>query len=229
MSWRTAKSLDKLLGQLNALFPNRSKVSDGSVGDTRHQKNASKSDHNPWFKDSKGTGIVSARDFTHDPANGLDCNWLCAALLAAKDARIKYIIWNRFIYNRKTGFAKTAYKGINAHAHHLHLSVVFDPALYDDMTAWNLDLSATASAEPIPVAPTTPTVALGELKRGSKGEAVANLQRALSAHGLLQSSGIDGDFGNKTETAVKEYQSNHGLRPDGIAGRNTLRSLGLGG
>ena len=222
MSWRTAKSLDKLLGQLNALFPNRSKVSDGSVGDAAHASR--KSDHNPWFKDSKGTGIVSARDFTHDPANGLDCNWLCAALLAAKDARIKYIIWNRFIYNRKTGFAKTAYKGINAHAHHLHLSVVSDSALYDDMSPWNLDLSATVETSVAAVGILAP-----ELKRGSKGEAVANLQRALSAHGLLQSSGIDGDFGNKTETAVKEYQSNHGLRPDGIAGRNTLRRLGLGG
>ncbi|TXH40610.1 MAG: peptidoglycan-binding protein [Desulfurellales bacterium] len=225
MSWRVAKSLEKLLGQLNALFPNRAKVSDGAVGNAEHASR--KSDHNPWFKDSKGTGIVSARDFTFDnnPADGvgIDCHWLAKVLFESRDPRIKYIIWNgRITKKDKSGWKP--YNGPNPHKHHLHLSVVSDPALYDDMSPWNLDLSATVE---------TPVAAAGipatELKHGSKGEAVANLQRALSAHGLLKSSDIDGDFGNKTEMAVKEYQANYGLRPDGIAGRNTLRSLGLGG
>lgn len=58
------------------------------------------------------------------------------------------------------------------------------------------------------------------LRSGSKGADVRALQRAL---GLLD----DGDFGPRTERAVREFQSGAGLKPDGIAGPITLRALGL--
>src|SRR5690606_30851968 len=92
-TWYVALSLETLRLQLNALFPNRSKASDGGIGDERHQ--TSNSDHNPHVRDKNGRPVVTARDFTHDPANGLDCNKLAAALIAHKDPRIKYLIWNR--------------------------------------------------------------------------------------------------------------------------------------
>ena len=44
MAWRVARSLDVLLGQLNALAPERSKASDGSIGDAAHASRSS--DHN---------------------------------------------------------------------------------------------------------------------------------------------------------------------------------------
>ena len=52
------------------------------------------------------------------------------------------------------------------------------------------------------------------LKRGSKGEKVVILQQFL---GLKQ----DGDFGPVTEKAVKKWQQENGLLPDGIVGPNT--------
>src|SRR6187431_1563394 len=45
MSWRLAKALEELRGEVNAKWPNRDKSSDGSVGDLSHQ--ARKSDPNP--------------------------------------------------------------------------------------------------------------------------------------------------------------------------------------
>ncbi len=56
------------------------------------------------------------------------------------------------------------------------------------------------------------------LKKGSKGKLVEEIQSAL---GIV----IDGDFGPKTENAVKEYQKANGLDPDGIVGAKTWKSL----
>ena len=67
--WRVAKSLDRLLDQVNQMAPGRSKASDGAIGDPRHQ--TQKSDHNPHVTDGS-IGVVTARDITHDPKHGCD-------------------------------------------------------------------------------------------------------------------------------------------------------------
>ncbi|MEW1656725.1 hypothetical protein [Streptomyces sp. NPDC093707] len=134
MDWRVARSLDVLLEQLNARFPQRSKASDGSIGDSNHQNRDS--DHNPWY----GPGIVTARDFTHDPAHGVDINRITDELAAGRDPRIKYIIANRLILDTRPEFNPwkwMPYKGSNPHTKHFHLSVVADPAC-DDPRPWNL-------------------------------------------------------------------------------------------
>ncbi|PHP67252.1 peptidoglycan-binding protein [Zhengella mangrovi] len=63
------------------------------------------------------------------------------------------------------------------------------------------------------------------LARGSRGNAVATLQRHLSALGYPLP--IDGTFGPQTERAVRAFQSDHGLAVDGIAGPRTLEGLRL--
>lgn len=60
------------------------------------------------------------------------------------------------------------------------------------------------------------------LKKGMNGTQVMELQKALNIK-------IDGDFGPNTEKAVKEYQKSKGLVSDGIAGAETLKSLGIYG
>lgn len=65
-----------------------------------------------------------------------------------------------------------------------------------------------------------------QLRKGMTGGDVKTLQRLLFADGYsVGKSGDDGDFGNDTENAVKNYQRDHNLEVDGIAGVDTLTAL----
>lgn len=57
-------------------------------------------------------------------------------------------------------------------------------------------------------------------KKGDKGEIVKHIQRALH---LLP----DGIFGKITEEAVRSFQSENGMKVDGIVGPATLAKLGI--
>lgn len=60
------------------------------------------------------------------------------------------------------------------------------------------------------------------LRKGSKGQAVKRLQEKLLNLGYdLGKWGADGDFGVATETAVRLLQKKHGLKEDGICGKQT--------
>lgn len=68
----------------------------------------------------------------------------------------------------------------------------------------------------------TANVALKVLRKGSEGEQVKALQRMLYAMGYnIGSNPIDGDFGSKTDAAVRAYQKKYGLAVDGIVGVKT--------
>ena len=62
------------------------------------------------------------------------------------------------------------------------------------------------------------------LKKGDKGDEVAALQLQLIEHNYL-AGGADGDFGGKTEKAVKQVQADAGLEETGIADDATLEYL----
>lgn len=148
-TWRVAKSLEVLLSQWNAAHPDRSKTSDGSIGDAAHA--ARTSDHNPWVGPaSDGKMIVTARDFTHDPAHGADADQLAAALVASRDPRIKYVIRNRRmcrsypkVVDGRTyaAWEWAPYPGDNPHTKHVHVSVASVESLYDRTTQWKLSAS----------------------------------------------------------------------------------------
>ena len=58
------------------------------------------------------------------------------------------------------------------------------------------------------------------LKRGLKGAPVKRLQEKLGI-------AADGDYGNGTEQAVRDFQKANGLAVDGIAGPDTFTAMGL--
>jgi putative chitinase len=59
---------------------------------------------------------------------------------------------------------------------------------------------------------------IGVLRKGSKGEGVKMMQKALGID-------ADGNFGPGTERVLKEWQKSNGLTADGIAGPSTLGKL----
>lgn len=210
MAWRLAKSLEVLRSQVNSTFPNRSKISDGSVGDTSHS--ARKSDHNPDLR-----GVVHAIDLTHDPKNGFDSYNFAEALRRMRDKRIGYIISNgRIAAPNIQNFAWRRYTGANKHDHHVHVSVLHEASLADSVSPWDFDWMhgkpVTISAADVHEFPPT-------LRFGDTGDDVKALQRKLGT------VAVDGNFGPRTQTAVKNFQRTHGMVDDGIVGPYTWKAL----
>lgn len=218
-AWIVAESLDKLLDQLNALAPNRSKASDGSIGDAAHATRDS--DHNPWVV-LAGQPLVTARDFTHDPGGGLDCAQLRDALLRSRDPRIKYLIFNRQITSGATGsspWVSRAYSGANPHTKHLHLSVVADRRCRAT-NAWDLSGMDGGSSAP-----------MGTYARmGDRNDRVMRLQQFMTSmfHGynMYRPTGF---YGLATRDGVAEFQRRTGITgPDAngeVVGPRTLAKL----
>lgn len=70
------------------------------------------------------------------------------------------------------------------------------------------------------------TVSYKTIKRGNYGELVKTCQTLLQNLGYdLGVCGIDGDFGQATEKAVKAFQKDQGLKADGIVGPKTWEAL----
>ena len=55
---------------------------------------------------------------------------------------------------------------------------------------------------------------------------VGQIQRALRGLGAAHLL-VDSHFGAQTDDALREFQTRHGLQPDGVAGIQTRRALGL--
>jgi peptidoglycan hydrolase-like protein with peptidoglycan-binding domain len=89
--------------------------------------------------------------------------------------------------------------------------------------------SPTPSPSPAPTpAPadstlTAPTLT-ENLRRGSKGEAVRQIQLRLAELGYPVGA-ADGSFGPMTEQAVKLFQRKAGLVVDGVVGSHTVSAL----
>lgn len=64
------------------------------------------------------------------------------------------------------------------------------------------------------------------LKMGSKGIDVKLLQDQLIKKGYNPGI-VDGDFGNKTYAALKHFQADNNIAVDGIAGKQTVKALGM--
>lgn len=66
-------------------------------------------------------------------------------------------------------------------------------------------------------------MAYTRLTLGSKGDDVKKLQTELNKYGY--GLDVDGSFGQKTNDAVRDYQSKNGLSVDGVVGNNTWGKL----
>lgn len=141
---RLANALVKLREQVNANWPNRSKVSDGWIGDAAHAAVAS--DHNP-----NAQGVVTALDITHHPGY-FDAHALADRLISNRHPNLKYIISNGRIAGDWTGWTWRPYNGSNPHNKHIHVSVGRgddgrSQQPYDDTTSWNINGQSPGTGE----------------------------------------------------------------------------------
>lgn len=158
---------------------------------------------------------------------------VCRGLMT--DPRAKYVILDDTFYDRDTygrlrvrPYAQVNPARTNKHDHHMHLSVEPIKSLYDDVRPWLAFGPLVPPPAPfVPIVTGRPT-----LQRGSKGDAVKDLQAALKKGypAYVKTCGalaVDGDFGPTTEKWVREFQARTGQAVDGIVGPRTYRALGL--
>lgn len=126
--WRLAPSLVALVAECDRIAPNRSTASDGSIGDLAHA--ARTSDHNP------SGGYVCAVDITDDKPGGLDADLLARHIVASRDPRVKYVIWNGTIVQAAKGWRPETYTGSNSHFQHTHVSIHNTATARNDKRPW---------------------------------------------------------------------------------------------
>lgn len=90
-------------------------------------------------------------------------------------------------------------------------------------------VTSTAFASMILTAPLISHAQLGDqtLKQGMQNPDVKQLQNLLKKKGTFHFSESTGYFGSITKAAVADFQKNHGLIADGIAGKKTFQALGV--
>ena len=118
------------------------------------------------------------------------------SLQVVSDPRVKYVIWNGRIFKTRTG-GWEIYRGSNPHRSHMHVSI--KPEARNDLSPWPWSVEAV-------------------VKRGDRGLQVREIQLKLRIK-------ADSVFGSQTESAVKEFQSTHGLEADGMVGPLTRAAL----
>jgi N-acetyl-anhydromuramyl-L-alanine amidase AmpD len=119
-------------------------------------------------------------------------------------------------------------RGITTHA---HVSAAFKKSSHTDpggafpMSAFLEMVRAGLSGVVPPARPSDPGVVRPRLVRGAKGTAVAELQRLLNGAGATPALRVDGDFGEKTQTALLRLQVARGLAQTGVADASSWASL----
>jgi hypothetical protein len=122
MKPQLSKAAKQLREQFDDTFPDRDRLSDGWIGDTRHQ--AKPSDHNP-----DANGWVRAIDIDRDlykggkPDNMGDLvDQVRLACKSKSEKRISYIIFDGRICSPILNWKWRKYTGANKHTKHAHFS-----------------------------------------------------------------------------------------------------------
>ena len=114
-----SKAAVQMREQIDDSFADRSRKSDGWIGDQKHQN--TKSDHNPL----PDTGEVCAIDVDAKLCDQPEMSIYLAEQIrvAAKtDKRISYIIHVGKIASAKSFWRFVKYRGVNPHNRHIHIS-----------------------------------------------------------------------------------------------------------
>lgn len=147
-SWILVACLKQLFAEFDAIAPGRGHASDGSIGDTAHQHEVS--DHNP-----DETGSVPIHDADHiNEVHAIDVDvdlrgsdltmekvvqFVLGRCRSGAETRLRYIIYNRRIWEADNGWRQRAYTGASAHTEHAHFSASYDTAREASTASWHLE------------------------------------------------------------------------------------------
>lgn len=227
-SWRNA---------VNRKFVKRSKTSDGTIGDLRHQAE-SFSEHNPdrdgsvdaWDMD---VNLQGSSNQTGSAAELKEVELLIKAFQRLPESQLW--IHNRVIANRDIGnWQRRPYHGVNPHDHHVHWQsrssmekVAVKANVLEDIVvdAINNPIRLVShSTSTIPAWPTSPDKSFGAHAHNAPYyKTVERAQRRLHERGWKIA--IDGKFGPGTERIIKAFQKEKGLKADGRLGPKTWAAL----
>lgn len=146
--WILVPCLVQLRAEVNRIAPSRDEASDGTIGDAAHQ--AEVSDHNPDevgsvpIHDADRTNEVHAWDADDDlRESDLTMEKVVQFLLgrcrSGKETRLRYIIYNRRIWEASNGWKQRAYTGPSAHTEHAHFSASYETAKEASTASWHLE------------------------------------------------------------------------------------------
>ena len=147
-AWVLVACLKQLMTEFNVLAPGRDHASDGSIGDAAHQDEVS--DHNPDetgsvpIHDADHTNEVHAIDVDDDLREpGLTMEAVVQFLLgrcrSGAETRLRYIIYNRRIWEADNGWKQRTYTGASAHTEHAHFSASYDTGKEASTVSWHLE------------------------------------------------------------------------------------------
>jgi len=147
----------RLRSDFNLIAPGRDKASDGWIGDTAHQQETS--DHNP---DETGSVPIHDADKVNE-VHAIDVDddlrqadltmedvvqFLLARCRSGEERRLRYIIFNRRIWEASNGWRQRTYTGASPHTEHAHFSFSYETALEADTRPWLeglMDMALTAA------------------------------------------------------------------------------------
>lgn len=191
MGWWVEPPLAILITQLKAAHPG---IVIGTIGDASHSSTTS--DHNP-----DPDGSVDAADpmlgdhYTHDEAQA-DVD----AIYASSDTRVKYLIWNRRIWNPSISNTWRTYTGTtDPHTGHWHISVL--DGHRDDDKPWKIGVKRDMAY--INIDGKLPILKLGDVDPVDDS-GVYWVRRAQREIGVT----ADGIYGDDTKDALKKLMDN---------------------
>jgi hypothetical protein len=146
--WILIPCLVRLRAEFDKVAPARDRASDGTIGDAAHRNRVS--DHNPDetgavpIRDADRTNEVHAIDVDEDLRTaGLSMEGVVQFLLArcrsGAETRLRYIIFNRRIWEASNDWKQETYSGNNPHTEHAHFSGSYVSALEADIRPWRLE------------------------------------------------------------------------------------------
>lgn len=147
-SWELVPCLGQLRTELNRIAPGRDKTTDGTIGNAAHQQHIS--DHNDDevgkvpIRDADSKHEVHAVDLDKDlrePNLTMEMvvQHVVARCRSGAEKRLRYVIYNRRIWEASNGWRQRAYSGDNAHTEHAHFSASYDTKLEASTASWGLE------------------------------------------------------------------------------------------